>query len=201
MCIFIDPLHFTSLPPCWKTITKDCSLAFTVSSTNMADTSLSFALADPGGGEGRGLGGSTCPLWVGLLRGKQKQASGHPTPTTRSWIRRWFDSLGNDCKPSILTLAWLPLICPEYGEQLFFLVRLVLSLWNVKDYYNELGILSALTNTHFQAIKALFAVTNTNTRYHQISSPKLVPFLGVIFGGVGSGGGQGQRGHSHSRAI
>ena len=31
-----------SLPPCWKTITKDSSLASIVSSSNMAATSLPF---------------------------------------------------------------------------------------------------------------------------------------------------------------
>ena len=35
-------LHVMSLPPCWRTITKDYSLASIVSSTNMATTSLSF---------------------------------------------------------------------------------------------------------------------------------------------------------------
>ena len=38
----IDHLHVTSLPPCWRTITKDSSLASIVSSSNMATTSLSF---------------------------------------------------------------------------------------------------------------------------------------------------------------
>ena len=38
----IDRLHVTSLPPCWRAITKDSSLASIVSSTNMAATSLSF---------------------------------------------------------------------------------------------------------------------------------------------------------------
>ena len=39
---FKDRLHVTSLPPCWRTITKDSSLASIVSSSNMAATSLSF---------------------------------------------------------------------------------------------------------------------------------------------------------------
>jgi hypothetical protein len=34
-------LHVTSSPPCWKTITKDFSLASFVYGTNMAATSLS----------------------------------------------------------------------------------------------------------------------------------------------------------------
>ena len=38
----IDRFHVTSLPPCWRTITKDSSLASIVSSTNMAATSLSY---------------------------------------------------------------------------------------------------------------------------------------------------------------
>ena len=37
----INPLHVT-LRPCWRTITKDSSLASIVSSTNMAATSLLF---------------------------------------------------------------------------------------------------------------------------------------------------------------
>ena len=37
-----DHFHVTSLPPCWRTITKHSSLASIVSSTNMAATSLSF---------------------------------------------------------------------------------------------------------------------------------------------------------------
>ena len=40
---FIDrSVHVTSLPPCWRTITKDSSSASIVSSTNIAATSLSF---------------------------------------------------------------------------------------------------------------------------------------------------------------
>ena len=35
-------LQLTSLPPCWRMITKDSSLASIVSSSNMATTSLSF---------------------------------------------------------------------------------------------------------------------------------------------------------------
>ena len=38
----IDRLHVTSLPPCWRTLTKDSSLASIVSSTNMAAKSLPF---------------------------------------------------------------------------------------------------------------------------------------------------------------
>ena len=38
----IDRFHVTSLPPCWRTITKDSSSASIVSSSNMAATSLSF---------------------------------------------------------------------------------------------------------------------------------------------------------------
>ena len=38
----IDRLHVTSLPPCWRTITKVSSLASIVSSSNMAATSLPF---------------------------------------------------------------------------------------------------------------------------------------------------------------
>ena len=38
----IDHFHITSLPPCWRTITKDSSLASVVSSSNMAATSFSF---------------------------------------------------------------------------------------------------------------------------------------------------------------
>ena len=40
--ITIDCFHVTSLPPCWKTITKDSSLASIVNSSNMAATSLSY---------------------------------------------------------------------------------------------------------------------------------------------------------------
>ena len=39
---FGDYFHVTSLPLCWRTITKDSSLASVVSSYNMAATSLSF---------------------------------------------------------------------------------------------------------------------------------------------------------------
>ena len=42
LCLVVDRLHVTSLPPCWKTITKDSSLASIVSSPNMAATSLWF---------------------------------------------------------------------------------------------------------------------------------------------------------------
>ena len=38
----IDRFHVTSLPPCWRTITKDSSSASIVSSSNMATTSLWF---------------------------------------------------------------------------------------------------------------------------------------------------------------
>ena len=38
----IDRFHVTSLPPCWRTISKDSSLASIVSSSNMAATSFSF---------------------------------------------------------------------------------------------------------------------------------------------------------------
>ena len=38
----IDRFHVTSLPPCWRTITKYSSLASVVSSSNMAATSLSY---------------------------------------------------------------------------------------------------------------------------------------------------------------
>ena len=41
ICVFkyyiaVDLLHVTSLPPCWRTITEDYSVASVVSSTNMA---------------------------------------------------------------------------------------------------------------------------------------------------------------------
>ena len=38
----INRFHVTSLSPCWRTITKDSSLASIVSSSNMAAMSLSF---------------------------------------------------------------------------------------------------------------------------------------------------------------
>ena len=42
-CMFhIDRFHVMSLPPCWRTTTKDSSLAFIFSSSNMAATSLLF---------------------------------------------------------------------------------------------------------------------------------------------------------------
>ena len=40
----IDCFHIMSLPPCWRTITKDSSLVSIVSSTNMAATSLSSSI-------------------------------------------------------------------------------------------------------------------------------------------------------------
>ena len=41
-CLNNSRFHVTLLPPCWRTITKDSSLASIVSSSNMAATSLSF---------------------------------------------------------------------------------------------------------------------------------------------------------------
>ena len=38
----IDRLHVTSLPPCWRTITKDSSLVPIVSLSNMVAMSLLF---------------------------------------------------------------------------------------------------------------------------------------------------------------
>ena len=42
MEIQIDHFHVTSLPPCWRTITKDSSLASIVSSSNMATMTFFF---------------------------------------------------------------------------------------------------------------------------------------------------------------
>ena len=42
MLAVIDRFHVTSLPPCWRTITKDSSSASIVSSSNMFAMSLSF---------------------------------------------------------------------------------------------------------------------------------------------------------------
>ena len=53
----IHHFHVTLLPPCWRTITKDSSLASIVSSPNMAATSLSFDSL-----------GTDCKPWIPITK-------------------------------------------------------------------------------------------------------------------------------------
>ena len=97
----IDHFHITSLPPCWRTITKDSSLASIVSSTNMAATSLSFDSlgTDCKPSIDRLHVTSLPPCWRTTT--KDSSLASIVSSSNMAATSFSFDSLGIDCKPSI----------------------------------------------------------------------------------------------------